>query len=125
MRAAVAATSCHLRKRRAFAIAVLPLLLTACFAITPTFSGDTNPDSLIDATLYLSGSDTYVYQRSGGNLAISAAATNTSEETRQAYFPENGPLVRPGRARRQEETSRASPCASPPPPTVSVRGPSP
>jgi hypothetical protein len=75
------------------AIAVLPLLLTACFSITPTFSGDTNPDPLVDATLYLSGSDTYVYQRSGGDLAISAAATNTSEETRQAYFPENGPLV--------------------------------
>jgi hypothetical protein len=71
-------------------------VLSACIAATPTFDASTDPAPLVTAVLTPDAAapgDTFIYQRDGGNLTISADPTNTGGNTRQLYWPSDGPAV--------------------------------
>ena len=74
-------------------VVALPLVLSACLASTPTFDASTDPAPLVVAPLTTDPGDTFVYQRDGGNLTVSAPATNTGGNTRQLYYPSDGPTA--------------------------------
>ena len=78
---------------RAALVLLSALVLSACFSTKVTFDGSTDPSPMATTVLTPDGTDVYDVSRNGSTLDMSAPATNSAGNLREAIWPSDAPAV--------------------------------